>query len=654
MELQGLYELHERLGAAAVAGVNLIGDDFRLKRAVEQIRPLAQAVPVIKKLYTMAENVMAPDCEDRPGCLLDALALSEAILCTQAGYETGYKMGQNSGETKTGPGTEVRPESEARPETEARPLELISRTYRPCLPYSRVHPLEQALTESGGGRLVPITEAMEEHPHVFEDYRLQAAVITALSDRYGEIADGVEKFLSGKDGQIVPLLKRGFWETTDNGRIHRLRVMEAICGGTENEFYLGLLKRAKKELRAEVIHALRFDAQNTDVLLDLARTEKGLCLEMTEQVLGMMEHETTDAYWEEQFKKRPKEIVPYLRFSKSDLVSDRLAGMIEETLKQKETLSKKEFDGLINELIKALPGKGSEAMREIYRRASRENQRGREFWSEFPSMLADSIIYSRDERLIALAGDLAGEQERTWLGPALAADFLTKPAAFVYESYCRRIPRDSLLGKEEKRKARRAVLAVLGRIHCVQEDGECEIICRVDEKSGTAHRIGRRLYEKPDSRWMDMLMDARIFGNETAMGLDTAGRQRETDRDKILFSMLSAEERAEKGSYFYKRALTVTDNRGLYDILVQCGWKDFTGLISTYVKKNPNAGITLWSIQHQMNRLPMTAQERQMELREVDRILCGFPKGSSQRRSWDTNDYCRKAIDEAAGLPGQG
>ena len=49
--------------------------------------------------------------------------------------------------------------------------------------------------------------------------------------------------------RIVPLVKRGFWETTDNGRIHRLRVIESICGGAENEFYLGLLKRAKKELR---------------------------------------------------------------------------------------------------------------------------------------------------------------------------------------------------------------------------------------------------------------------------------------------------------------------------------------------------------------------------------------------------------------------
>ena len=46
-----------------------------------------------------------------------------------------------------------------------------------------------------------------------------------------------------------------------------------------------------------------FNTENTGVLLDLARTEKGLCLEMTEQVLGMMEQEETDAYWEEQFKR---------------------------------------------------------------------------------------------------------------------------------------------------------------------------------------------------------------------------------------------------------------------------------------------------------------------------------------------------------------
>ena len=85
MELQALYDLQERLEAAAAAGVRLAGEDFRLKRAVDSIAPLADASPVIKKLYLMAAQTIAPDCKDRVGTLLDTLALSEAILCTQAG-----------------------------------------------------------------------------------------------------------------------------------------------------------------------------------------------------------------------------------------------------------------------------------------------------------------------------------------------------------------------------------------------------------------------------------------------------------------------------------------------------------------------------------------------------------------------------------------
>ena len=85
MELQTLYDLQERLEAAAAAGVRLAGEDFRLKRAVDSIAPLADASPVIKKLYLMAAQTIAPDCKDRAGTLLDTLALSEAILCTQAG-----------------------------------------------------------------------------------------------------------------------------------------------------------------------------------------------------------------------------------------------------------------------------------------------------------------------------------------------------------------------------------------------------------------------------------------------------------------------------------------------------------------------------------------------------------------------------------------
>ena len=46
MNLQPLYILKERLENCAVAGVGLLDEDFRLKRAVEQFMPLAGAAPV--------------------------------------------------------------------------------------------------------------------------------------------------------------------------------------------------------------------------------------------------------------------------------------------------------------------------------------------------------------------------------------------------------------------------------------------------------------------------------------------------------------------------------------------------------------------------------------------------------------------------------
>ena len=75
MELQALYDLQERLEAAAAAGVRLAGEDFRLKRAVDSIAPLADASPVIKKLYLMAAQTIAPDCKDRAGTILPLPAL---------------------------------------------------------------------------------------------------------------------------------------------------------------------------------------------------------------------------------------------------------------------------------------------------------------------------------------------------------------------------------------------------------------------------------------------------------------------------------------------------------------------------------------------------------------------------------------------------
>ena len=50
MNLQPLYTLKERLEQAAIAGTGLLGEDFRLQRAAEALKPLAAARPVFAKL----------------------------------------------------------------------------------------------------------------------------------------------------------------------------------------------------------------------------------------------------------------------------------------------------------------------------------------------------------------------------------------------------------------------------------------------------------------------------------------------------------------------------------------------------------------------------------------------------------------------------
>ena len=78
-----IYELRDRLESAAVAGVGLLGEDFRLKRAVEQIAPLAKASPVFGRIYEMGCRLMESSQEERGFLLLDVLALVDAVLCTQ-------------------------------------------------------------------------------------------------------------------------------------------------------------------------------------------------------------------------------------------------------------------------------------------------------------------------------------------------------------------------------------------------------------------------------------------------------------------------------------------------------------------------------------------------------------------------------------------
>ena len=84
MNLQPLYDVKERLEYAAIAGTGLLGEDFRLRRAADDLKPLAAASPVFAKIDGGVQKLLSAPAEQKAGLLLDVLALVDAVAYTQA------------------------------------------------------------------------------------------------------------------------------------------------------------------------------------------------------------------------------------------------------------------------------------------------------------------------------------------------------------------------------------------------------------------------------------------------------------------------------------------------------------------------------------------------------------------------------------------
>ena len=141
MNLEPLYELKNRLENVAIVGINLVKDDFRLQRAVDQMKGYASAAKVFKQIYEMGQKLIEDDEEDKCDLLLDLLALLDAVLCTQA---TTY-LGDNLQKLETTAGKE---------------------NFYQELHYSELSQIVSAFTDIGGGRLAIIENAFETNPEI--------------------------------------------------------------------------------------------------------------------------------------------------------------------------------------------------------------------------------------------------------------------------------------------------------------------------------------------------------------------------------------------------------------------------------------------------------------------------------------------------------
>ncbi|WP_336163915.1 hypothetical protein [Fusobacterium polymorphum] len=330
MNFEPLYELKNRLENVAVVGINLAKDDFRLKRAVEQVKEYSTVAKVFKQIYDMGQKLISTDDEDKCDLFLDLLALLDAVLCTQATTYSGEKPQE---------------------------IKTIAKTkdFYKELHYSELSPLIYAFTENGGGRLNIIADAVDNNSEIFDDFRLKSYMIKGLSDKYSEIVNLATKQLKKQRKEIIPLLKDGFSPRGGKEMLARLDIISHIAKEDENDFYKYCIENGSKEMKENAISELKYNQDNIDYILDLIKTEKGTVKNKAYISLLWMNDSRAEKEWDKFFKKKPFDNIYSFQFANQQWAIDYLnnfIGVYIEELKNKTLKTAEEKRVVENEVVK--------------------------------------------------------------------------------------------------------------------------------------------------------------------------------------------------------------------------------------------------------------------------------------------------------------
>ncbi len=570
MNLQPFYELRDRLHTAANAGVNLIMEDFRLQRAAAAVEPFAKASPVFAKIDQMLKKMLSPDCADRALVLLDILALLDAVLVTQGINQAPGELERILGDVE----------------------EDFFGHYK-NIPASVLRPLKQAMTGTGGGRYNIIEETHRNYPEVFDDYRVQKLMIKGLGDSYSELASLYADWLSEKGEKVLPLLKEEFDPAGKREMVHRVHIIAKLAGEKENEFYVSQLPESKKEVREALIEALRFSPSNAPLLLQLIKTEKGRTKAAAQWASGYMDIEENRTYWQ---KTEANPLIlgdsPY-RWA-ADLQAKRLLKLAEKVTDGSVDVIKYSDEEKILLYLQALKGKkitdfetwiqkltaiackfkymkSEKGITSFQQGDLKLEQDG--FAEALSKYLMDTLFLLQEEvnetgtddeswEYMRMAAGQAKQLEKEYgvlyRGAGFAAAFLTEPKDQVFREYGNCL--------QDK-----GVFCLLSRLKYSRDENTYMYEYRRDAswkgeyQSNIQIRTGRELS-------LDWYPD--IFKKQK-------GNSHE-DWDRIIRALFRTDTEKLRnwyGYYFYLRVCRVRWYGSDLELLKECGWKDFKGIL---------------------------------------------------------------------------
>ena len=409
MNFEPLYELKNRLENVAVVGINLAKDDFRLQRAVEQIKEYSTVAKVFKQIYDMGQKLLSDD-EDKCDIFLDLLALLDAVLCTQA---TTYSR--------------------------EKPQEIKSiaknKDFYKELHYSELSPLIYAFTQEGGGRLNVIEDAIDNNSEIFDDFRLKSYMINGLSDKYSEIVDRITRELRKQRKEIIPLLKDGFDPQGKREMLARLDIISHIGKENENDFYKYCIENGSKEIKEFAIGALKYSQDNIDYILDLTKIEKGKLKNKAFEVLSYMSDSRAEKEWDKFFKKKPLENIEYLRGTDQKWATDYLnnfIGVYIEELKNRSFKTAEERRIVENEVTRicsVILNKRTDKILSLFKDLYPYNK------YEIKKILSYYIVTDLNKELTDLIKELARKYEGEFLEQEFLISLLQNKPETVYKNF---------------------------------------------------------------------------------------------------------------------------------------------------------------------------------------------------------------------------
>ena len=132
-------------------------------------------------------------------------------------------------------------------------------------------------------------------------------MVAGLGDSYGEMSELNANLLKKLGPSVIPLLKKDFDPAGLKAMARRVEVIAALEGKKATPWLREILPQTKKEVRSTVIRALGMDKDNADLLLDLAKFERGKNREAALAGLALQDGGTVRDFWEAELEKKRRQ-----------------------------------------------------------------------------------------------------------------------------------------------------------------------------------------------------------------------------------------------------------------------------------------------------------------------------------------------------------